>query len=928
MRIDLINDQDKDYALSILNHFYESGYIPPEKKTYLTDHKNSIGPYLAITTKSGRPHYILDCASQIATLGLGLNHPAFFGCAHRQETWDNNQSSDDFHTIYESYKTFLKRKLDWKELNLQLANSGAEAIETALMLSYQNRTHKDAKKVIAFKGSFHGRMLISLSLTWNPIKRTPFELPGYENTFIEYPELDNDETQLQCPKNWKTTWQKSSEQNFKEPTFDQDDHIIKDEIKYLLEVRQRLVEKETYAIVIEPMQCEGGDRYSSSRFHTALLLMAKSFSVDVIYDEVQTGFHLGKDFFWHKQFNLTDEKDIALVPTTVVCAKKAQIGLILTQHKFEKLNTSISTASFIRGLHHGLLMDQYSEKIIALNIKVKKKLEQLVETHSKYLSRPRSNGLAFAFDLPKNEFIQKFVAARFKYGLLYYPAGDKTLRFRLNLSFKKEDLDFLFKQLDLLCQEIFEAKEIVSQTSVETPHRAPASLYKWHEMILNLKLNINSHSQNEIIETFKGDTELDLVLVDSSNIEKYENDIISFQEKVYEPIRRTPIEAFRKAAKHPKSVCFVATKDKIVQAIAFSSLVSLHPDEKGLKEDPYFNDEDTLYTIDVTVSEEFQGKGIGRYLKYTLAALGLTKGIKRIHGRNRDHLAGAMLGINLSLGAHELFYKENDYSDDEKYRDMIYYSIKLPWEENFPEFIDSHFIAKALPLLNNKVCLSNFVNEGFLQNVETILQLMPKELQQGYTTSGEAECVDKIVKSIWYNLDENRKAKLKDWRMISFEGHSFGTGSAMANCLTGNSDFFPVTKIQAVNDLEKELIKENILAVWLEPITQFKSKKLEIENLKLIRELCTKYKVPLVFNETASQGFEYTQDSFFASNADTVLPDLAMSYLGGQAGMCFTSKEFYIEKPLTLISTWDGDEYSFLYAATAFKHQMKQRGLN
>ena len=75
--------------------------------------------------------------------------------------------------------------------------------------------------------------------------------------------------------------------------------------------------------------------------------LAKAFSVPVIFDEVQTGYHLGREFFWHKQFNLKDSQNNMISPDYIVCAK-AQIGLVIS-HCDEKSNEEFSTASFFRG---------------------------------------------------------------------------------------------------------------------------------------------------------------------------------------------------------------------------------------------------------------------------------------------------------------------------------------------------------------------------------------------------------------------------------------------------------------------------------------------------------------------------------------------------------------------------------------------------
>ena len=48
-------------------------------------------------------------------------------------------------------------------------------------------------------------------------------------------------------------------------------------------------------------------------------------------------------------------------------------------------------------------------------------------------------------------------------------------------------------------------------------------------------------------------------------------------------------------------------------------------------------------------------------------------------------------------------------------------------------------------------------------------------------------------------------------------------------------------------------------------------------------------------------------------------PDAMMAYLGGQISIVNISKTYFIDKPLMLISTWDGDEHSLAHAVNEFK---------
>lgn len=135
-------------------------------------------------------------------------------------------------------------------------------------------------------------MMVTLAATWNKSKREPFEWKNYLAEYVKYPELEDAKINVRIPELWRETWNEASLKNFMIPTTWNSDPMVKKEVEVLQSVRAQLLTKKIFAILVEPMQCEGGDCYSSDRFHTALLLTAKTFKVPVIHDEVQTGFHL------------------------------------------------------------------------------------------------------------------------------------------------------------------------------------------------------------------------------------------------------------------------------------------------------------------------------------------------------------------------------------------------------------------------------------------------------------------------------------------------------------------------------------------------------------------------------------------------------------------------------------------------------------
>ncbi|WP_419171941.1 aminotransferase class III-fold pyridoxal phosphate-dependent enzyme [Halobacteriovorax sp.] len=908
MEVKLISSKSHEHAKKKLSSMYQDNFTPAEKKEYIPAHNFSQGPYFAMETdKEGHPEYLLDAASQIATLGLGFNATPLFGTLMHQSAWTGNYQDSTFLEIAHSFEKLLQRKASNKKLKAVYVNSGAEANETALIMAYKSRYNKDAKKIMAFEGSFHGRFLSTLFSTWNPAKREPYQIPGHETTFIKYPETKSDNFILELDNEWLKLWENPYAKDFdtKLDKFKSNaDDLLKSEIDSLEELKQAFQSGEHFAILVEPMQCEGGDRYSTNRFHNALNLLAKSYKVAVIYDEVQTGFHLGLDFFWHRTFNLKDSQGKQLNPEFITCAKKAQSGIVLTENPLW-LNNEFQTSSVIRGYYQAIALDQNRLKIKEIQDYTKEKLSKLVSEWEQ-LSAPRCFGLAFAFDLSSKVDIPAFIKNRFDLGLLYYQAGENTLRFRLNTAWTFTDIDYLFNAIDEIAKRVYkgEHNQIEFKTKKEVNIQ---NEYKWHEQLIKSlqgKLDTNE-AKSFSNEFFKDTFNATLIDIDKDNFKKYKGQIEEIQKAIYEPTRQTEIEKFEKIAKCDDSVAIgLLSEDEELIGISFAGKISHFPHESGLRLLKHFNNPKALYMLDTTIVKKRQTNGMGKYLKYALSTIAASSGFEYIYGRNRDIHAGAMLSINCSLGAIIETILEENYLDDEDFRDVIIYRQNLKWNNenvklssspilNTPSFND-------MGTLVNKVCLSNFIDESFMSNMKHFKAIAPKELQHFFSASGHSECVDKIYKSI---LIKNGKKRTK---VLSLDNDYFGKQSFMSATLSGKIDFYPNAKAQSLAVLKEELDKGEYLALFIgDRLEEFST-----QELNEIIEYSHKNATKVVFNESVY--FHKNKKMLSAENGIT--PDASYIHFGGQIGLCMLKDEVYESKPLMMISTWDGDAYALAQA--------------
>lgn len=166
------------------------------------------------------------------------------------------------------------------------ANSGAEANEVALKLArrYHHDAGRDRTEIVAFEGSFHGRTLFTLTATGNPAYREGFEpvVPG-----IHHAPFDD------------------------------------------LEAAKKLVGPRTAAILVEPIQGEGGVKPASAEFLAGLRQLADDRGCLLIFDEIQTGMGRTGALFAYQKYGV--------VPDIMTLAKALgngiPIGAMLTREE-------------------------------------------------------------------------------------------------------------------------------------------------------------------------------------------------------------------------------------------------------------------------------------------------------------------------------------------------------------------------------------------------------------------------------------------------------------------------------------------------------------------------------------------------------------------------------------------------------------------
>ncbi len=399
------------------------------------DLKKSQGPYLH-DVKGDRSY--LDFFTYFASNPLGMNHPKMVDNPEFREKIGfvamHNPSNSDVYTteMAEFVETFSRVGIPSDMPHAFFVAGGALAVENALKVAFDWKVQKNFQKgyrvekghkVLHFEQAFHGRTGYTMSLTNtepNKVALFPkFDWPRVVNPKMHFP-MDQKNTDLVIAMEKKAIAQ--AEKHFE---------MHKDDIA---------------AIIIEPIQGEGGDNQFRLEFHQALRDLAEKHEALLVHDEVQTGIGLTGKFWAHEHY---------VKPDILAFGKKAQVCGILAGTRIDDLETNVfRVSSRINSTWGGNLVDMVRFARY-LEIIEEDKLVENAERTGGYLlekihelvneldgiSGARGKGLMCAFDFADPGKRNAYLKAAQKNGMLMLPCGTHSVRFRPPLIIQKEHVD-------------------------------------------------------------------------------------------------------------------------------------------------------------------------------------------------------------------------------------------------------------------------------------------------------------------------------------------------------------------------------------------------------------------------------------------------------------------------------------------------------
>ena len=411
-------------------------YMLADGMDQVIDLKKSHGSWL-VDARDGKEY--LDLFSMFASMPVGYNHPTLLENRERIAAAALNKitNSDIYSTQMAQFVDTVGRiaQPDYLPYSFYV-EGGALGVENALKTAFDWKVRKNlatgkgekGSKVIHFSECFHGRTGYTMSLTDSPDPRKTLYFPQFD-----WPRIDN-------PKLHFPLTDEGLEQ------------VLKAEATAINQIKSAIAENpdEIAALIIEPIQGEGGDNHFRGEFFQELRVLADEHEFMLIYDEVQTGVGVTGKMWAHQLFNSSARPDI------ISFGKKMQIcGIFAGERVDEVENNVFHESSRLNSTWGGNVVDMvritlYLEIIAAEDLVnhaatngdyLVAKLHDIQADFDGIVSNVRGRGLFAAFDLPDGTARDNLADLIIAEGALILGSGKKAIRFRPHLNITREEID-------------------------------------------------------------------------------------------------------------------------------------------------------------------------------------------------------------------------------------------------------------------------------------------------------------------------------------------------------------------------------------------------------------------------------------------------------------------------------------------------------
>ena len=383
---------------------------------------------------------VLDMFSFFATAPLGLNHPKMADPVFREKLLRaalSNPTNSDIYTLEfaEFVETFGRVGIPSYLPYAFVVAGGTLGVENALKAAMDWKVRRNFRKgltvekghqIVHFRDAFHGRSGYTMSLTNTADPRkylyySKFDWPRITNPALRFP-VDAREIE----------------------------RVEAIERQAVEEIKRAFVERQddVAAIIIEPIQAEGGDNHYRPEFMRALRQLADENDALLIFDEVQSGVGLTGRFWAHQHAGVR--------PDLMAFGKKMQVcGMLAGPRIDEEPDNVFKVSSRLNSTWGGNLVDMVRcqrylviidedglvQNAATVGAHLLAGLDALQARKPAIFSNARGRGLMCAIDFADGATRDKVADEAYEMGMMILACGRLSVRFRPPLDVTAAEID-------------------------------------------------------------------------------------------------------------------------------------------------------------------------------------------------------------------------------------------------------------------------------------------------------------------------------------------------------------------------------------------------------------------------------------------------------------------------------------------------------
>jgi L-lysine 6-transaminase len=407
------------------------------------DLEKSRGSYLY---DAATGHRLIDLYGFFGSMPVGFNHPYFDEPEVQRDLLRAAKAKVANSDVYsEGYAEFVATFTEVAGLppleRYLFIEGGAAAVENALKAAMDWKVRKNmaaghgerGTDILHFRHAFHGRSGYTMSLTNTDPRKTDlfakFDWPRVSCPCIDFslPEAERERDVIEREKKCQ-------------------DEILNQLRKYTIDI---------CAIIIEPIQGEGGDNHFRGEWLRKLRQICDENDVLLIFDEVQCGMGVTGRVWCCQNFDV--------LPDLMCFGKKAQVCGVMAGPRLDQVqDNAFRLPSRLNSTWGGNLTDMVRSthymRIIEEEFLVENAgkvggyfLDQLRQLQNEFdfIKAVRGRGLFLAFDLPDAQTREEFWKGLFDLGVLTLRSGENSIRFRPALDLTANVVD---EAIDLMRQ--------------------------------------------------------------------------------------------------------------------------------------------------------------------------------------------------------------------------------------------------------------------------------------------------------------------------------------------------------------------------------------------------------------------------------------------------------------------------------------------